>query len=376
MKVEIIFVVVVIVLTIFYSALLFWFRKYWNKIPVFIPSQNSESDNQRFSILIAARNETNSIIACLKSITSQEYDTENFEIIVINDHSEDDTMSKVLEFISSNSAHQISIIDSDKNGKKQAITKGISVCKFDWIITTDADCIRGRNWLKTISAFIHENDVVMVTAPVILSPSKNTFEAMQALEFSGLIAIGAATLEAGIPTMCNGANLIFRKSVFNEVNGYEGNLHLASGDDEFLLHKVYEKYPSKVKYLRAIDATVSTLPLHSLTAFLKQRRRWVSKSTHYRNKRITLILILTYLFNLFLLVGFYLFLFKLEYVLIIISSITIKNLVEQEFLQKVGDNKFRRSIISSSSFLHIFYVVFIGIYGNFGSYNWKGRKVR
>ena len=211
-------------LTAFYCCLIAFFyvgllaiilrTKRQNKLPV-------SSVQNSFSIVISARNEADFIGQCLQSIIDQNYDFEKFEIIVINDHSTDDTLTIINQFKIQNlipiHRDKISIIDladfEKINNKKQAITKGIELAKFDYIILTDADCTRGNNWLKTINQFINISHAKMVYAPVEFA-AKNIFEKLQALEFAGLVGVGAAAMELKYPNMCSAANLVFEKKVF------------------------------------------------------------------------------------------------------------------------------------------------------------------
>ena len=155
-----------------------------------------------FSIVIAARNEEHFIGKCLASIINQNFDQTKFEIIVINDHSTDKTLALVNQFKIQHSAFQISIIDlanfENINNKKQAITKGINDAIFDYIILTDADCVRGNLWLQSINDFINISASKLIYAPVEFK-AKNIFEKLQALEFAGLVGVGAAAMELKNP---------------------------------------------------------------------------------------------------------------------------------------------------------------------------------
>src|SRR5690606_17909477 len=162
-------------------------------------------------------------------------------------------------------------------GKKAAIRTGLDYAKGDLIVTTDADCQMGANWLAVIEEFYHSQKLKMVIGPVALHAGDALFSQMQSIEFASLIGSGAASFKLGIPSMCNGANLAYSKEVFFEVNGFEDTMHLASGDDEFLMHKVVEKYPEKVSFLKNKEAVVKTNSMPDLNSFFNQRIRWASK---------------------------------------------------------------------------------------------------
>jgi glycosyltransferase involved in cell wall biosynthesis len=363
-------------LTAFYCCLITFFyvgllaiiirTKRQNKLPI-------SSVQNSFSIVIAARNEAGFINQCLQSITNQNYNSENFEIILINDHSTDDTLAIIHQFKIHNATYKISIInlaDFDKiDNKKQAITKGIEQAKFDYVILTDADCSRGNNWLKTINQFINISNAKMVYAPVEFA-AKNIFEKLQALEFAGLVGVGAAAMELKYPNMCSAANLIFEKKVFFEVNGYEDNMHVISGDDEFLMHKIFKKYPNQVQFLHQKEAIVLTGANGTLSQLTEQRKRWVSKSTKYENRYITFILIMAYFYNISMVVNLF-----IDWHLAL-NQILFKTLIEGVFLVTIlklfGKTKLIL-LLPLAEIFHVIYVIIIGIWANFGTYNWKGR---
>lgn len=363
-------------LTAFYCCLIAFFyigllavilrTKKQNKLP-FINHQNS------FSIVISARNESGFISQCLQSIIAQNYNAENFEIIVINDHSTDDTLTIIKQFKIQHSKFNLSIInlaDFDRiNNKKQAITKGIEQSKFNYVILTDADCTRGENWLKTINQFIGISNAKLVYAPVEFA-AKNIFEKLQALEFAGLVGVGAAAMELKYPNMCSAANLIFEKKVFFEVDGYADNLHVISGDDEFLMHKIFKKYPNQVRFLHHKEAIVLTGANGTLGQLTEQRKRWVSKSTKYENRYITFILIMAYFYNLSMLLNVF-----MDWHLAF-HQLVFKTIVEGIFLVTIlklfGKTKLIL-LLPIAQIFHVLYVIIIGIWANFGTFNWKGR---
>lgn len=338
-------------------------------------AKNIEKSNHlnSFSIVIAARNEEHFIGKCLVSITNQNFDKTKFEIIVINDHSTDKTLDEILAFKIQHSTFKISIIDlanfENINNKKQAITKGINDAIFDYIILTDADCVRGNLWLQSINDFINISASKLVYAPVEFK-AKNIFEKLQALEFVGLVGVGAAAMELKNPNMCSAANLIFEKQVFFDVNGYTDNEHIISGDDEFLMHKIFKKYPNQVKFLFDKKAVVETGANGTLGQLTEQRKRWVSKSTKYENRYITLILIMAYFYNVSMVLNLF-----IDWHLAL-NQLFFKMLIEGLFLftmLKFYNKKVLILLLPIAEIFHIIYVIIIGIWANFATYTWKER---
>jgi hypothetical protein len=212
----------------------------------------------------------------------------------------------------------------------------------------------------------------MVYAPVEFKAG-NLFEKIQSMEFAGLVGIGGAAIRLKNPNMCSAANLLFEKSIFDEVEGYTGYDGIASGDDEFLMHKIFKRYPDGVHFLRNEKAIVYTSANTSLQQLADQRRRWVSKSTKYENRYITAILIAAYLFNLSVIVNLFV---NTAFGL---WQLLAKTLTEGLFLYSVL-RFFKRQnyllFLPLAELFHILYVLIIGIWANMGTYTWKGRNVK
>ena len=202
---------------------------------------------------------------------------------------------------------------------------------------------------------------------------------MQTLEFLYLIGLGAATIGKKMPSTCNGANLAYRKDVFNEVKGFQGIDDLASGDDELLLHKVASLYPDGIGFCKSEDALVYTHAKPDLAAFIQQRKRWASKSTRYKNKGIVVLGVSIWLFNLLIIVNVIMGFYNPDFFWIAGLSLLAKFLVEITFLMPMCKFARRQDLLVYQpvlTIIHIFYFVYIGLAGNSGKYNWKDRMVK
>ncbi len=194
-----------------------------------------------------------------------------------------------------------------------------------------------------------------------------------------LQGITGASVFKKIHAMCNGANLAYQKKVFFEVGGFEGIDQIASGDDMLLMHKIQSVYPERTLFLKSKDIIVKTQPAETLKEFINQRIRWASKADRYTDKKITMVLLLVYLFNawIFILGIFSFFYLKMLYLFLI--SIGIKAIVELFFLYPVakffGKEKLLWWFVPAQPF-HIIYTLIAGWLGKFGSYRWKGRRVK
>jgi poly-beta-1,6-N-acetyl-D-glucosamine synthase len=240
----------------------------------------------KVTVIVAARNESQVIINCLKSLQNQDFPSEKYEIIISDDFSEDTTCEVVRNFIAtctSTSPHfrLITAPAGSGTGKKSALLRAIMASTGQLILVTDADCTMGDNWVKSFADCYQFTNASMITGFVRLSPLKNTFEKLQALEFLSLSGSGAASVIMGSPLMCNGANLAFTKEAFNRIQGYTYGRNIASGDDTFLMLQMAKSGKDKVVFNNNPQSIVTSLPVDNFSKFISQRRRWASKVQNY-----------------------------------------------------------------------------------------------
>jgi len=354
-------------------------RAGWAALPFF---SRKGTPKTKVSVLIAARNEAANIGRTLSDILAQDFPKELLEIIVVDDHSTDDTAAVVRSF-AEQGVRLLKLNESEplNSYKKKAISLAIEMATGDLIVTTDADCRMERDWLATVVTFAEENEHVLISSPVVYSHQKGFFEELQTLEFLYLIGLGAAGIGKKHASTCNGANLAYRRDVFYELGGFNGIDHLASGDDELFLHKVAEKYPNRIGFCKSRNAIVYTDAKRTLRGFINQRRRWASKSTHYKNKGIVALGIAIWMFNLLLLLtGLASLFFEVSSYLVggLLVAVILKLAVEAFFLYPLCRFANRMDLLAYLpilTVLHIVYMVYIGVAGNLGKYQWKGRRV-
>jgi cellulose synthase/poly-beta-1,6-N-acetylglucosamine synthase-like glycosyltransferase len=333
----------------------------------------------KVSVLIAARNEEKNIGATIEAILAQNYPKRLTEIIIVDDHSSDRTPD-IIRSYQSQGVKLLRLNESEvlNSYKKKALTEAIGISTGELIVATDADCQMGSNWLSTIVSFYKENDCYLISSPVLYFKEKNVFEELQTLEFLYLIGLGAASIGNKQASTCNGANLAYKRDVFMELKGFQGIDDLASGDDELFLHKVAAKYPDKIGFCKSEEAVVYTEAKESLNSFILQRKRWASKSTHYKRKSIVFLGIGVWLFNVFLLSSMIIAFLYPQYWIVAVSCFALKLWVEFFFMLPMCHFFKRLSLLiylPFLSFIHVFYLIYIGIAGNSGKYYWKGRLV-
>ena len=376
----------VLLVLIGYAALLLQYKKCFSRLKEFHVEGAALKRNVRFSIVIPARDEAQNIGACLRSILGNEYPLADYEIIVMDDFSTDETGRIVKNIAESypnvRLLHMRELIPEAtqlNSYKKKAIDLAIGKATGDWIVTTDADCTVGKKWLRSFASYIGQTGNVFVAAPVRFTDDGSFMGIFQSLDFLGLQGITAASVSAGFHSMCNGANLCYKKTAFYAVEGFKGVDQLASGDDMLLMHKMQKVFAGKMGYLFSREAIVSTLPMPDVQSFLNQRIRWASKAGSYQDKRIVAVLAGVYLLNVLLLAGLAVCFFHPEFMWTWLAWMSVKIVSEMFFLVPVARFYGNISLMWYFPVMelpHVLYTVSAGLLGSFGKYKWKGRKVK
>jgi cellulose synthase/poly-beta-1,6-N-acetylglucosamine synthase-like glycosyltransferase len=370
--------IISLLLTGLYLFILVYLIKGWASLKR--PRISNDKPVTRVTILIAARNEEARISYTIDDILAQDYPKHLTEIIIVDDHSTDGTADIIRSY--ADKGVKLLQLKEDKplnSYKKKAIAKAIGMSSGDLMVATDADCRMGSTWLSSIVNYFESSGSVMISSPVAYFEERSLFEYMQTLEFAYLIGIGAAFIGNGKASTCNGANLAYRKDIFYEVGGFTGIDELASGDDELLLQKVAERYPHRIGFLKRREAIVYTHAKHTLSEFLQQRRRWASKSTKYKDKKVVALAVGIWLFNVSLLVNAGLGFYNIYFFKLFLLQFLLKYLFEAAFLLPIASFFKRVNLVGLLILiipLHIIYFVYIGLMGNSRKYIWKGRLVR
>ncbi len=346
----------------------------------------SYSPTRKIAVVIAVRNEEAMIENCLNAVLSQNYPSQLFDVIVVDDFSEDGTVVCIEKFSKEHANVFLLRLDiADGKGKKAAIRKGILFSDAAIIVTTDADCWMEKDWLATIAAGFENDATKMVVAPVAFSNEKNMFETMQSLEFMALIASTAGAIQYKKPIMCNGANLAYFKTSFFEVSGFDGIDQISTGDDVLLMYKLSKIYSNGVRFLKDSKAIVYTHPKSNLMDFINQRKRWASKPFSLLNSATKYTSVLVFLSNLsaitLIISLFCLYKGDVSHAFTIICLILlgIKCIIDFLLLFLASSFFGKRSLLIyflPEQLIYMFYVVFIGLLSTTKSFSWKGRELK
>jgi glycosyltransferase involved in cell wall biosynthesis len=327
-----------------------------------------------FTIVVPFRNEKEQLPILLKSLEQLNYPRELFEVLLVDDDSEDGFILPKVDFT-------VKVLTSHRQSnapKKDAIQTAVEYASHPWIVTTDADCEVPCTWLSTLNAFIKNHPkVAMVCSTVVYGESHGFLQHFQQLDLLSLQGATMGSFGIGLPFMCNGAHFAYTKSFYKELNGYEGNDSISSGDDVFLLQKAVVRFPEKVAYLKLNTQVVTTRYAATWKELIHQRVRWAAKSTAYKSWFGKAIALIVFMANGSVIIAFLLWIMQsiaLDTFLLLLGmkvSVDIILLLQMTLWLK----KIPKAILVSSLF-YPFFSFSVALYSLWGTYTWKGRTAR
>lgn len=245
------------------------------------PKSYTFAEKVPVSVIICARDEQENLEKFLPEILEQDYP--NFEVIVVNDCSSDDSHYVLDRFMAKYPKLRVTTIKEDEkfsHSKKLALTVGIKAAKNEWLVLTDADCKpEGKDWLALIATnFAGDTEIVLGYGGFFsekgflnkLIRYDGLFIAMQYLGFA----------LAGMPYMGVGRNLAYKKDTFFKNKGFASHSHLYSGDDDLFINEVAKKSNTKVELMRG--SFTRTLAKDTYKKWENQKRRHITTSHKYK----------------------------------------------------------------------------------------------
>jgi len=342
----------------------------------FLEKQKRSKREPRISVIVCAHNEQQHLPQCITHLQNQKYPPARVEFILVNDRSTDATASIIEEAAKSDQRFKgLTITDRlpDFAPKKRAIDLAIRQAAGEIICLTDADGRPKPGWLKSIiSYFDEETDMVIGYAPYNIRPAGHWVKRLLALEYLSHAAVAAASTGLGYPATCVGTNMAYRKSLYQKIGGFGPYKNYISGDDDLFLSRVREAGTYKIKYAAEASGQVYNDPPQLWKKFLHQRMRYASKGLHYPFK-LTLVLLLYFLFDLFLIMLTAIAIFRPAVRLPFLGLLLIKGLSEFWFMFRAAQTlNDRRNLIffPLAALLHIPYVVIFAFLGQFNRYRW------
>ncbi|RPD44856.1 glycosyltransferase [Hymenobacter sediminis] len=343
---------------------------------------SGENETPGFSIIVAARNEADNLPHLLHDLQRQKPISGGVELIIVDDHSTDNTANIVSQ------AEQdlpfpvrlvrLAQLPGAPTGKKAAVQAALQVARAPWVLLTDADCRVPAGWVQAYAELAAADATARFISGPILLTGTGWLATLQGLELAGLVGVGAASIGLNRPTMCNGANLAYRRADFFAVNGYQGNEAVPSGDDEFLLHKLHATFPGSIRFLAQEAALVRTAAQPTVHQLLRQRVRWASKWRHYQTAAPQRLAVLVLLSNLTFPVGVGLWGVGVASGVGLLSAWALKLLADILFLRPVLRFLGQPQWLWWVPVLQLAYgpyALATGLLGLRGSYEWKDRRL-
>ncbi|WP_185817043.1 glycosyltransferase [Hymenobacter metallilatus] len=347
------------------------------------PASATHAEAPAITIIIAARNEAANLPLLLHDLAAQLPVSGGFEVLLVDDHSTDST-AQVVTRAAATSPFPLRLlplaeVSGSPTGKKAAVQAAVQAARAPWLLLTDADCRLPAGWVQAYAHCIARHPAArFISGPVLLT-GHGWLATLQGLELAGLVGVGAASIGRGAPTMCNGANLAYRRADFFAVQGFQGNEAVASGDDEFLLHKLHAAFPGSIRFLGAEQAIVRTEAQPTLGRLLRQRVRWASKWRHYQTSAPQRLAVLVLLANLTFPVGAVLWLTAGVPAGVAVGVWAGKLLGDALLLRPVLRFLGRSRWLWWVPVLQLAYAPYAlltGLAGLRGRYEWKGRQVK
>lgn len=335
------------------------------------------------SVIVAARNEEANITRLLDSLREQDYDPRKYEIILVDDHSSDKTISLIKQHQKQYPDFSLKVITLEgetASGKKKALSVGIEKARGEVLCFTDADCIPDKEWLSSINQAYQNTGNQMHLGGVRYSNTSSLFEILQALEFNSLQASTAAAVGMHHPIMCNGANLSIRKSAYAMIKDRIGGQRFASGDDIFLLHTVKKHFGGKsISYSQLTQACVITQGASNINELIQQRARWAGKSKAYTDSFTISVALIVFFFNLFFTACMILSPCSKQLLFTYLSLFLVKSLAEfplmYSYHKKIDQLPLMKTFLLIQP-LYPLYIVASASIGLFRPTFWKGRKTK
>lgn len=277
------------------------------------------------SIVIAARNESPNVLDLIKALKNLDYSPENFEVVIVDDNSTDDTfalLKKAIEQLENYSVYRID--DKYQSGKRNALSFGINKSKYSFILTTDADCRPKKNWLQEFSdGFKLGKDFLIGIAPYI--QKKSLVNKISCFENLRSLILTFSLTKFNVPYTAAARNFGFSKSAFQSIGGYENTTDTISGDDDLLLREAV-KNKLKIGTVTGKNSFVLSNTKSNLKDYLDQRARHTQSSLHYLLKH-KILLGGWHLLNLFFLISPFLFFIDPFFLLLLPAKVLIDVIV-------------------------------------------------
>lgn len=360
-----------------YGLMIFLFYLGWKRAVGHYTSIEKTTQNPSVSIIIAFRNEEPQLPELLNSLASIRYPSANLEIILCNDHSEDNGREIIQKKISCYPC-QLTLLDlpEGQTGKKTALQYAAKRAEGEILLFTDADCTFQQNWVQSMVASFSNDDTQMVQGPVLIESGSNPLSRLEQIEFLSLMMTSAGSAGWRIPVLSSAANLAVRKSAY-PIEKVQLKSHIHTGDDMFLLEFIKRSYPKGVSFLTNHEAIIKTKAAPDFDAIWNQRKRWSSKSLNYSDPAIISVAVVVFMTNLSIVICSLAAIVQPNFLFWAIGLLVGKTITELPLMTagfhfyKISHGLFWFLV---TQLLYPWYIVTTAMAGIPGNFSWKNRS--
>lgn len=324
------------------------------------------------SVLLPFKNEKKHLIGLLESLEKQSHPL--FEVIFINDHSNDDSERLIQDYSSAKLNIRLLHLGHEQTGKKAALEEGIKHSNFDWIVTTDADCLLPENWLSSFAKSSGEK--MLCAGRVEIQEGKGFWNHFQQLEMISIQAVSFAFGRLCMPISMSGANLFYPKELFQNLQPYQSNKTIPSGDDIYFLQAL-KKNNQKVYFIDQLENRVQTQAT-SVGGYFSQRIRWMKKGSSFTDLHTVLVGMMIFLSAVVFIFATGYQLFTAQWNALLLISLGLKIIVDFLLLFLVTHHWKKKALMIwfiPSFILNMAILSVLPLVGWFIPVSWKGRKI-
>ena len=246
--------------------------------------EKPEKKNLPVSVIICAKNESENLNNFLPKILSQDHP--NFEVVVINDASLDDTLEVIENFQAKDP--RVKLVNVQNNeafwaNKKYALTLGIKKAKKPYLLFTDADCRPETDqWLQEMSSHFEPQKSIVLGYGGYIIKKRSFLNKLIRFEtlFTAIQYFSYARW--GRPYMGVGRNLAYTSTEFYDQNGFASHLHIRAGDDDLFINQAANKMNTGICFSEA--GITRSIPKKDFKSWIQQKRRHVSIAKYYKKQ--------------------------------------------------------------------------------------------
>ncbi|KAF2510890.1 glycosyltransferase [Flavobacterium zhairuonense] len=234
------------------------------------------------SVIVCAKNEEENVKKFIPLLAEQDYP--DFEIVLIDDASRDETLEVFEEFEQQYSNIRLVKVENNEafwGNKKYALTLGIKASKKEYLLFTDADCYpTSKNWITSMTSQFTMNKTIVLGYGGYEKIERSLLNKIIRFETVLTAVQYLSWAKIGLPYMGVGRNLAYKKDEFFKVNGFIDHIQVRSGDDDLFINQAATKENTTISYNP--ESFTYSKPKESYKEWFSQKRRHVSTAEYYK----------------------------------------------------------------------------------------------